>query len=172
MRNKVQNGIKSIALVLGILIIPACLLQGVFIILALSNPAPKVEIKPETIELSVNTSEDVLSSNLYSGYVTIAISGTGQIDEKTRHSVFTIFFEDGTVDHFNGFTLDGEVLYWRLDPPIPTPTNRQLHEFTFPYSVGEEPRRLAFRMLNGNEQDTSTFTIVIWPGHRFESYIR
>jgi hypothetical protein len=166
MKDKIDFLIKRIALILGILVIPACL------IMMLLNSIPRQPVQPkETLELPVNTSEDVLSSNLYSDWVTIAISGTGQIDEKRWHTVFGTYFEDqtfedGSKEHFNGFILDGEVIKWHLSlEGLPTElTNRELYEYTFPYRVGEEPRRLAFRMLNGNEQDTSTFTIVIWSG--------
>jgi hypothetical protein len=117
----------------------------------------------ETLALPVNTSQDVLSTRKYTGGVTITILGEGQIDESTLHDAFSQYDKDANkrtkISDFRDFTIDDRNLILRVFDPLPSydPT----HKYQFLYNVGLEPRQIPFRIVNGNSQDTSVFTVKI-----------
>ncbi len=121
----------------------------------------------EMVNLPVNTPSDVLTTNKYSDYVTITVRGEGRIDAKTRHNAFNAFNSDGSINHFNGFTIDGKGLVFRVFTFVPTPTNRSENEYQFSYYVDSGPRQIAFRMVNGNQEDHSVFVINVLNRNKF-----
>ena len=115
----------------------------------------------ETIELPVNTREDVFSVQQYSGYVTITIQGAGWMDSSTPHEAFRSFEADGSVKGFHGFMIDGEPLLLRVFTVFPPRLEGTHDSYRFLYYAGTEARRIPFRMVNGNPGDTSVFTVEI-----------
>jgi hypothetical protein len=115
----------------------------------------------ETIELTVNTSQEILTTFQYSGHVTITIRGEGLVGANTYHDAFSRYTADQKLGRFDGFTVDGQGLTLRTFILVPTPTSYSEHEYRFLYWVGQQPRRIAFRIVNGNEDDDSVFTVEV-----------
>lgn len=128
---------------------------------SLTNYNPYMqEAVEETLILPVNT--ESLTTNQYSEWVTITISGQGQVDSDTTHSAFTTFNIDGSVNRFNGFTIDDQPLIGRgrvFELLAPTPINPLIRQYRFMYYVGDEERRIKFLIDNGNPDDNSSFII-------------
>jgi len=120
------------------------------------------KIVEETLIVPVNTER--LTTNQYSEWVTITISGQGQIDSNTTHGAFYEYNTNGSVNRFNGFTIDGQPLIGRgrvFALSAPTPINPLIREYRFLYHVGDEARRIKFLIDNGNPEDNSSFIINI-----------
>lgn len=115
----------------------------------------------EVIALPVNTIQEVFTSQEYSGYVTIIVRGEGQINSSTRHDAFSMYSADRKLGRFDGFAVDGASLILRAFSVVPTPTNYPQHEYRFLYEVGERPQKIAFRIVNGNAEDTSVFIVEV-----------
>lgn len=114
----------------------------------------------ETLIVPVNIER--FTTNQYSEWVTITISGQGQIDSDTTHSSFYEYNTNGSVNRFNGFTIDGQPLIGRgrvFALSAPTPINPLIREYRFLYHVGDEARRIKFLIDNGNPEDNSSFII-------------
>lgn len=148
-------GIYGLLLACSIALNPVMLIKN---LLGTATPA----IVEETLSLPVNTVSDVLTLEMYSGHVTITITGKGQIDVNTQHDTFRSYRSDGVVRDFNGFLIDGQGLLLRVFTLAPTRTNRATSEYKFDYYVSEQPRRIPFRMVNGNPDDTSVFAVHIY----------
>ncbi|MBL8153831.1 MAG: hypothetical protein JNM70_06570 [Anaerolineae bacterium] len=113
----------------------------------------------ETFSLPVNTASDVLTAQMYDSYVTITVWGEGQIDADTWHDAFTEYRRDGSDDDFQGFLVDGQRLAVTIFSFSPTRGNPEISEYLFTYYVGDPPRQIAFRMVNGNPDDQSVFLV-------------
>ncbi|MBL8156400.1 MAG: hypothetical protein JNM70_19625 [Anaerolineae bacterium] len=141
-----------------LLLVCAIALNPVILVNSIRGNAMPTPVE-ETFSLPVNTASDVLTMKMYDKWVTITIWGEGQIDAETRHDAFRSYSSDGSVEGFYGFLVDGEGLILRVFSLAPARTNQEISEYVFAYPVGDPPRQIAFRMVNGNPDDKSVFIV-------------
>jgi hypothetical protein len=167
MKGKLPRWVEFSVWLLGTCVFIAC---AQFLVLFISNPGtwlnylrynPTPTPTEEILRLPVNTDDNKYTSQVYSGWVTITIRGEGQYDAETRHSAFGLYTEDQKLGRFDGFTIDGQGLLLRVFVMVPTPIAPTEHEYRFLYWVEAGPRRIGFRMVNGNSADQSEFTVEI-----------
>jgi hypothetical protein len=112
-------------------------------------------IVEETVLLSANSNQAALTSQRYAGSVTITIRGEGRIDENTGYDAFSTYTlkENKSQGYFRGFQIDNRDL--RLWLFVEWPAYRTNHEYSFLFTVGDQPRYISFRIINEEDKENS-----------------
>ena len=112
----------------------------------------------ETLRLPLNSTNEVYSSNEYTGYIYLTFSGSGQIASNVYSDAFYAFDPQGRMSITEigrrnyGFEIDNNVADVLTVGNIPVyNSNHAYHDLS--YYVGDTPRLISFRVADRDVSD-------------------